>query len=44
MGLVTLEILIKVIMNTFAVVPLMSWSTLKLFKILYLLNETILAR
>ena len=32
MGLVTLEILIKVIMNTFAVVPLMSWSTVKAFQ------------
>ena len=41
MGLVALEIVIKVIMNTFAIAPLMSWST---FKIPYLLNEMILAK
>ena len=29
MGLVALEILIKVIVKPFAVVPLMSWSTLR---------------
>ena len=32
MGLVALEILIKVIVKPFAVVPLMSWSTLKAFQ------------